>query len=41
MMVNEQLQGAWDDPSQCVIMHAQVTSKLQRAALQLSEKVNA
>lgn len=39
MMVNEQLQGAWDDKKN-IITHASVTNKLQRAALQYAEKVS-
>jgi hypothetical protein len=38
MMVNEQLQGSWDEEKN-IVMHASVTSKLQRSALQYSEKV--
>jgi len=38
MMVNEQLQGAWDQPSQCIVMHGHELTRLQKAALRYSDK---
>jgi len=38
MMVNEQLQGAWDEPSGCIVMHAVEHTRLQKAALAYADK---
>jgi len=40
MMVNEQLQGSWDQPSASIVMHAQEPTPLQRTALKYADKAN-
>jgi len=38
MMVNEQLAGAWDQPSACIVMQSFDMSRLQKAALRYADK---
>lgn len=38
MMVNEQLMGAWDQPSRCIIMSASQPTPVQKAALDYMDK---
>jgi len=40
MSVDEQLQGAWHQPTASIIMHGQELTHLQKAALKFTEKVN-
>jgi len=37
-MVNEQLMGAWDQPSRCIIMSASQPTPVQKAALDYMDK---
>ena len=39
MMINEELQGAWDQGSQSIVLQKVERSRLQLLALQLSEKI--
>jgi len=39
MMVNEQLQGAWDQPTESIVLHAQEPTRLQKAALKYADKI--
>ncbi|CAK4647880.1 hypothetical protein LEN26_016758 [Aphanomyces euteiches] len=39
MMINEELQGAWDQGSQSIVLHKVERTRLQQLALQYSEKI--
>ncbi|EQC40683.1 hypothetical protein SDRG_01760 [Saprolegnia diclina VS20] len=39
MMINEELQGAWDQGSQSIVLHKVERTRLQLLALQLSDKI--
>ena len=39
MIIYNQVQGAWDQPSQCIVMHSVCPSRLQQSALSFSDKV--
>ncbi|OQS04090.1 eukaryotic translation initiation factor 3 subunit C [Thraustotheca clavata] len=41
MMINEELQGAWDQGSQSIILHKVERTRLQLLALQFSDKIGA
>ncbi len=40
LMFNEHLQGTWDQPTACIVMHAQELTPLQRSALKYADKVS-